>query len=377
MKRKIILTIIAAALLLACSNDDSEGGDSQDISTQVAHDITVVASSQTAIYQHDIPLDSDQVSSVNLTTTYGLDPGFDYVATTNSLLTFYTRTIQSFDVLQKPILFNQTESFTDICQEADDETHYFARNSDSKIFIVGEGTSTTGEPGPELFVKFFDRVSRTCTRIPVGHGFLARQRGALVVGENLYMAYQDFETSQYILAEIDLVNEQLGGDLRFDTSWTAAIDQGVAKHVFLDDNGYEVYDCLTDEQLSSATLEDNAVLGQEGILSTNFWGNGLLVIISYPQPSAITLGPAVMDLSSGELVQGNDSFLFDARDELTNMLGYDNFFVSYGVNLRTGAVVAGFVRAGREEGGIVYTNFNGDILKVVEFEGIPEQIVLR
>ena len=376
MKRKIAFTLLAGALLFACSNDDDAGAGA-DSANQVSHDITVVASSQTAIYQHDIPRESDQASTVNLTTTYGLDPGFNFVQSSDNLLTFYTRTAQSFDVLQKPILFNQAESFPDICQEEDDETHFLGRNSDSKIFIIGVGLSTTGDPGPELFVKFFDRVSRTCTRIPVGHGFLSSNRGTMVVGDNLYLAYQDFESSQYVLVEVDLNSEQRAGDIRFDTPWTAAIDEGIAKHFFFDDDTYEVYDALTDELVSSTTLNDNGVLGGEGILDTMFWEEGLLVIISYPQPSAITLGPAVMDLTSGELVQGNDSFLFEVRDELTDILEYDNFFVSYGIDLPTGAVVAGFVRAGREEGGIVYTNFNGDILKVVEFSGIPERIVLR
>ena len=376
MKRKIAFALLSGTLLLACSNDDN-GGMQQDSSTQVSHDITVVASSQTAIYQHDIPRDSDQTASVNLTTTFGLDPGFNFVQTSDNLLTFYTRAPESFDVLQKPILFNQAESFPDICVEADDETHFLGRNSDTKIFIIGVGNSTTGDPGPELFVKFFDRVNRTCTRIPVGHGFLSSNRGTLVVGDNLYLAYQDFESSQYVLVEIDLTNEQRNGDIRFDEPWTAAVDDGVAKHFFFDDSTYEVYDAITNELISSTTLNDNGVLGSEGILSTHFWENGLFVIISYPQPSAITLGPAVMDLTSGQLVLGNDSFLFDMRDELTSILGYDNFFVSYGVDLRTGAVVAGFVRAGTEEGGIVYSNFNGDILKVVEFEGKPERIILR
>lgn len=376
MKREFALALLACALLFACSNDDSNAG-AEDISTQVSHDITVVASSQTAIYQHDIPRDSDQATSVDLTSTFGLNPGFDFVQASENQLTFYTRAVESFDVLQKPILLNLAESFPDICVEEDDETHFLGRNSNSKIVIIGVGSSTTGNPGPELFVKFFDRVSRTCTRMPVGNGFLSSQRGTQMVGNNLYLAYQDFESSQYVLVEIDLENEERRGDIRFDEPWTAAIDDGVAKHFFFDDETYEVYDAQTDELIAASTLDDKGVLGSEGILNTSFWENGLLVIISYPQPSAITLGPAVMDLSDGELTRGNDSFLFDVRDELTNLLGYDNFFVSYGVDLRSGTVVAGFVRAGLEEGGIVYTNFNGDILKVVEFMGIPEQIVLR
>lgn len=376
MKRKIAFVLLSSILIVACSNDDVASND-EDVATEVVHDITVVASSQTAIYQHDIPRDSDQAVSINLTTSYGLDPGFNFVQTSDNLLTFYTRAPESFDVLQKPILFNQAESFPDICVEADDETHFLGRNSDTKIFIIGVGASTTGDPGPELFVKFFDRVNRTCTRIPVGHGFLSSNRGTLVVGDKLYLAYQDFESSQYVLVEIDLNNEQRSGDIRFDVPWTAAVDDGVAKHFFFDDESYEVYDAITDAPISSAILNDMGVLGSEGILGTQFWENGLFVIISYPQPSAITLGPAVMDLTSGELTQGNDNFLFEVRDELTSILEYDNFFISYGVDLRTNTVVAGFVRAGTEEGGIVYTNFRGDILKVVEFEGKPEQIVLR
>lgn len=376
MKRKIAFALFTSALFFACSNDDN-AGNGGDNTMQVVHDITVIASSQSAIYQHDIPRDSEQASTVNLTGNFGLSPAFNFVQTSDNLLTFYTRAAESFDVLQKPILFNQAESFPDICQEEEGETHFLGRNSDSKIFIIGVGLSTTGDPGPELFVKFFDRVSRTCTRIPVGHGFLSSTRGTLVVGDNLYLAYQDFESSQYVLVEVDLENEERSGDIRFDNPWTAAIDEGVAKHFFFEDDTYEVFDATTDEMLSSTSLNDSGVLGREGILETTFWENGLLVIVSYPQPSAITLGPAVMDLTSGELVQGEDSFLFDVRDELTNMLGYDNFFVSYGVDLQTGAVVAGFVRAGLEEGGIVYTNFNGDILKVTEFVGIPERIVLR
>ena len=348
-----------------------------DISTQVSHDITVVANTQAAIYQHDISRDSDVATSINLTETFGLNPGISYLQTTTNLLTFYTNAAESFDVLQKPILFNQAESFPDICEELDGETHFVARNSDSKIFIIGVGLSTTGDPGPELFVKFFDRVSRTCVRIPVGHGFLSSQRGVAVIDEMLYLAYQDFTSSEYVLAQIDLDSEQRLGDLRFDQPWTVAINAGMEIHFFLEDDGYEIYDAVSYDLISSSSLEDNAVLGGEGILETNFWDNGIVVIISYQQPSIISLGPAVLDLQTGNLKQGDDTFLFDVRDVLNQALGYDIFFTTYEVNLRTGAVVAGFARSGREEGGIVYTNFEGDILKVTEFVGIPGPIVLR
>jgi len=376
MKRNIALILIAGTLLFACTNDDG-AGDQMDISTQVSHDITVVANTQAAIYQHDISRDSDVATSINLTETFGLNPGISYLQTTTNLLTFYTNAAESFDVLQKPILFNQAESFPDICEELDGETHFVARNSDSKIFIIGVGLSTTGDPGPELFVKFFDRVSRTCVRIPVGHGFLSSQRGVAVIDEMLYLAYQDFTSSEYVLAQIDLDSEQRLGDLRFDQPWTVAINAGMEIHFFLEDDGYEIYDAVSYDLISSSSLEDNAVLGGEGILETNFWDNGIVVIISYQQPSIISLGPAVLDLQTGNLKQGDDTFLFDVRDVLNQALGYDIFFTTYEVNLRTGAVVAGFARSGREEGGIVYTNFEGDILKVTEFVGIPGPIVLR
>lgn len=375
MKRKIVTAFLAGLILVGCSNDDTSGD--MDTPVQISHDITVVARSQAAIYQHDIPRDSETVSTNNLTASYGLSPGFGYLHTTQNLLTFYTNAAESFDVLQKPILFNQAETFPDICEEQDGETHFIARNSDTKIFVVGVGLSTTGEPGPELFVKFFDRVSRTCTRIPVGHGFLPSQRGIYVDGEILYMAYQDFSSDQYVLVQIDLTTEERMGDLRFDQPWTAAIDAGMEIHFFFEDSGYEIYDAVTYELISASSLDDKATLGPEGLLDTNFWDNGLVVIISYPQPSAISLGPAVLDLDTGDLKQGDDTFLFTVRDELIVRLGYDLFYTNYSVNLRTGAVVAGFSRAGRETGGIVYTNFDGDILKVVEFEGIPGPIVLR
>jgi len=375
MKRKTALAFLSGMVLWSCSNDDSQGG--LNPADQVSHDITVVASTQAAIYQHNILRDSDAATTVDLTASFGLSPTTTLLQTTENLLTFFSAAAESFDVFQKPIDLNQAEVFSDICEEEAGEIHYFPRSSNSKIFIIGEGQSTTGDPGPELFVKFFDRVSRTCTRIPVGHGFLASQRGALVVGENLYLAYQDFTSSQYVLAQIDLITEQRVDDLRFDQPWTIAIDGGMEIHVFFDNDSYLVYDAATYDLLTSSTLDDKTVLGPEGILDTNFWDNGLVVLISYPQPSAISTGPAVMDLSTGDLVLGNDSFLFNVRDQLFNILEYDSFFVSYAVNLRTGAVVAGFARAGQPEGGIVYTNFDGTILKVVQFEGIPQQIVLR
>ena len=375
MKTKILPLFLASILIVSCSTDDVP--TREDVATQILHDITVVTSSNTAIYEYNIYRTDEVVNSTDLTAAYGLSPAFSYLNTTANKLTFYTAASNSFDIFQKEIGNSNIRVFDDICDEALDETHYFARNSDEKIVQLGVGISTTSAPGPELFVKFFDPISLGCTRIPVGNGFLASQRGALIFEEKLYMAYQDFESDLYVLAQIDLTTEERLGDIRFEKPFTIAIKEGTELHAFFEDDAYEVYDANSLALLNEGFLNDGGVLGGEGLLDTNFRDDEILVFISYQQPSEISTGPAVMDLNTGDLIQGNDSFLFDLRRLLIDDLQYEIFFTSFAVKLETGAVVCGFLRAGQQKGGIVYTNFDGDILKVVEVEGIPEQIVLQ
>jgi len=375
MKTKILPLLFAFLLTLSCSTDNEP--ISEDDPAQILHDITVVTSSDTAIYEYNILRTDNVINNTDLTAAYGLSPAFSYLHTTANKLTFYTLAGNSFDIFQKEIGNSNIRVFDDICKEALDETHYFARNSDNKIVQLGVGISTTGAPGPELFVKFFDPSTSNCTRIPVGNGFLASQRGALIFEETLYMAYQDFETDLYVLAKIDLTAEERVGDIRFEKPYTIAIKEGAELHAFFDDNVYQVYDSNSFALISEGFLNDGGVLGGEGLLDTNFRDDEILVFISYQQPSEISTGPAVMDLNTGDLIQGNDSFLFDLRRVLIDDLQYEIFFTSFAVNLETGAVVCGFLRAGQQKGGVVYTTFDGDILKVVEVEGVPGRIVLQ
>jgi len=375
MKSKILPLICAISVTFSCSNDDMP--PQEDITALVMHDIAVVSSSETAIYEYNILRADDVVNSTDLTATYGLSPAFTYLNTTANKLTFYTTASNSFDIFQKEIGNSNIQVYDDICDRAADETHYFARNSEEKIVQIGVGVSTTAVPGPELFVKFFDPVSKSCNRVAVGNGFLARQRGALIFEETLYMAYQDFETDLYVLAQIDLTTEERKGDIRFETPFIIAIKEGTELHAFFEDDSYKVYDATSFQLLSEGVLDDNGFLGVEGLFDTSIWNDGILVSNFYPQPSEISSGPAVLDLQSGDLILGNDSFLFDVRAELIADLGYEIFYTTFEVNLQSGAIVCGFFRAGQQKGGIVYTNFDGDILKVVEMEGIPEQIVLQ
>lgn len=375
MKSKVLPLFFAVLLTFSCSNDDMP--PHEDVSALIMHDITVVSSSNTAIYEYNILRENNVVNSTDLTATFGLSPLFTYLNATANKLTFYTTASNSFDIFQKEIGNSNIQVYDDICDEATDETHYFALNSEEKIVQLGVGVSTTAAPGPELFVKFFDPITMGCDRVAVGNGFLASRQGALIFEETLYMAYQDFETDLYVLAQIDLLTKRRVGDIRFEKPFIIAINQGTELHAFFEDDSYEIYDASSYALLSEGTLDDNGVLGIEGLVDTNFWDDGILVFISYPQPSEINSGPAVMDLQSGELVLGNDSFLFGVRDELIIELGYQIFYTTYAVDLQSGAVVCGFLRAGQEKGGVVYTNFDGDILKVVEIEGIPAQIVLQ
>ncbi|NND15191.1 MAG: hypothetical protein HKN89_02560 [Eudoraea sp.] len=375
MKKYILPVLCIYFLFLSCTNDDTPL--QVDIAPTIAHDITVISGSDTAVYEYNILQENDVVSMTNLTTTFGLSPSFTYLTTTTNKLTFYTNALNSFDVFQKDIGNSNVRIFPDICDEMAGETHYIARNSDENIIQIGEGLSTTSAPDPEIFVKFYDPQLMSCQRVAAGNGFLASQRGLLIYEETLYMAYQDSESDQYVLVKIDLESQERIADIRFDNPFTIAVNENLELHFFFDDSTYAIYDATSFELISESTFNDNSFLGSDGLFDTNFWDNGILVNISYPQPSEISTGPAVMDLESGDLVRGNDSFLFEVRDKLITELGYEIFFTTYEVNLQTGAVVCGFLRAGQGVGGVVYTNFNGEILKVVEVEGIPGKIVLR
>ncbi|MDH3699608.1 MAG: hypothetical protein OEQ81_13160 [Flavobacteriaceae bacterium] len=375
MKSKILPLFFATFFTFSCTSDDMPPQQETDV--PIAHDISVVSISDTAIYEYNILRSDNTVIGTDLTATYGLSPAFTYLNTTANKLTFYTTASNSFDIFQKEIGNSNIQVYDDICDRSADETHYFAGNSDEKIVQIGVGASTTGAPGPELFVKFFDPQTLNCKKVAVGNGYLASQQGALIYEESLYMAYQDFETDLYVLAIIDLATEERSGDIRFEMPYTIAIKEGTELHTFFQDDTYEVYDANSYALLSEGVLMDNGVLGAEGLLDTVFRDDGILVFIPYQQPSEISSGPAVMDLKTGDLIQGNDTYLFDLRRALIDDLGYEIFFTSFTVNLETNAIVCGFLRAGEVKGGVVYTNFDGDILKLVEIEGIPLEIVLQ
>ncbi|MBT8234929.1 MAG: hypothetical protein KJO04_01945, partial [Bacteroidia bacterium] len=101
MKTRILPLFFVFFLTLSCSTDDVS--TREDETLQILHDIAVVTSSDTAIYEYNILRANDIVNSTDLTATYGLSPLFSYLNSTANKLTFYTAASNSFDIFEKEI----------------------------------------------------------------------------------------------------------------------------------------------------------------------------------------------------------------------------------------------------------------------------------
>lgn len=384
-KINLLRTIILLMLICISCSDSNNNQDNENPDTAfIGPDVTVLARFNDQIFQYDVLNNGNTVNKTNLSNEFG--PGFGSFITIDEsypLISFFEINANNYIVYQKNLESSEIRIRQEICPLNNEAgaSRVFAVSSINKLILFSQ-ILTQEFNTIRAFAHILDTSSEQCTEVLLRNGQFTENGTGLsrrfwVQGESLYLLFIDSDIDKEVILKINLTTSSIERSIEFDrfrsvraTIWDNQL------HVFFGDGQYDIYDTTTFGLLSSGTLPYR-FSHPLGFFETSFDGDEMYIDISYPQPSPIGRGPAAVDLSSGELTKGSNLFFFDIRSDLNEVLQRPVSVVSlYKVDLENNVIVLAFWNDDQSQsGGILFTDFEGNLNKIVELDARPERII--
>ncbi len=366
MKNLYLNFIFIALLISGCSKSDSDPNSSNF----TANDITVICSNNNQLFQTDILNNTSNIEYYNLTETLGVSTNYDFFTKNSSLITFFKRIPNGFSTYQKNIINSKTYVADFPCGIDTDEYANFPNNSQEKIL---EFTTKPNGNYTDIFIRTFDQKTQNCSLITLNSGLIQYSKSTFLVGETIYVTYRN-EQDKYEIDKVNLTTGQLENQLVFDVDFRATIANNQL-YVFLFDNNFKTYNTTDLNLVSSSTFSVNNLSITSGFFKTSIKGNEMVIDLPYPQPNIILNRPTTIDLNSEAKVEDCDFGLINQK--LAEQFKTSISFTKYAIDLDKNLIVVGFENPVDNTYGVVYTNFNADILKVVRLDYKPIEIIIR
>ena len=370
--KKIRWTVPALVFfLLSCNNDDPLP---EPVNEVVLPNFTALAIKNEQVFQLDVTAGGNTVEENNLTAEIGVPQDFAQLDVSGSLITFFEVIFNNFSVYQKDLDTNAVFSSGVICELDAGESRFFSLNSTEKFLLFS--VDPNGCDPLQNNLNILDKETGDCVKFALDNSFNCNSNvSALVDGETAYIS-QLTATGEALLKKLDLNTLEVTAEISIAGDFKATIN-GDTLYVFTP-TSLITYN-KADLSFVNATNLNTSLGGQvDGWFKTDFDENIMVFDIRYPQPSAIEQGPALFNLESGEIVAGEGSFLFNLQAKLGDELQNDVLFTAYTVDLSDTTILVAYKTSGSlDDGGIVKTNFEGEILTRITLDYEVQRIILR
>lgn len=371
MKKIIPFTLLIWLISIGCSKDDPSGVPA---TANEFPSFTALAIKDEAVFQLNIFNNATAIEEFDLSNDLGVPFEFERLDVSGDLLTFYDVTFNNFSVYQKDLVTGSTFVSEVICPLDLGETRFFPLNSENKLLIFSVVPNGCSPLMNNLYIR--DKGTDVCNKIRLQDSFDCNSNfSGIVIGETAYLS-QLLSNGQARVFKFNLNTMEEEEEVFINGAFKATVDEDTF-YVFTE-NTLVMYNSADLSFKNSANLSTSLGGQLDGWFKTSFNGDQMLIDIQYPQPSAIEQGPAIFDLGSGEISEGNDTFFFDLREQLSTELGTDLFYSAYTVDMSNETILVAYQTGlGQDFGGVVLTNFEGEILSRIELEFEVQKLILR
>jgi len=379
---KKIGILLSLFVLGSCESDDENG--EINLITQIPEiDVSVISSDNTDIFQVDVNFGEEDFSRFNLTQELDLNNLFDDfdLNIDKTTITYGSSLGLNTQTGYKNLSTGNSGAISSYClvEDSMDEIRQvqFASGSESTLFFVyGVATANAFDT---FFVRIFDKTTESCSELPVSENRTSLVQSYLVHENILALQYTDTETQLPEITCIDLMTKERINTFTLENTFRNATMWDGLLYVFNTDNTFSILDLDSSEVVEGGSFNISILLGyDDGLFKTVFAQSQMLYDLVYPQPSAISSGPAVYDFDTGGTINGDDFFLLTLLENAEQELNGFLVATTYVVDLESETVLLGYRRDDNlGSGGIIYSNFSGDILDIVSLAQSPEEIIFR
>jgi len=369
MFTRFLRAFVFTFIFCSCSNDDDMITDDNPPDNFLAPNVTMIALSNDAQSLLEISIDgtSSEVSTINLTDQLGITPA-DLANNNETILTWFRQTTPNFKIWRRDLISKSTTVLEDVCN-IENEQPFFVLGSASQFAFFSQS-----EVGQNAFANI--RISEdgsNCNQLQFKNAGIISTH---LENDNFWLLLRDSGNSNVLqLQRYDTGNASLQATATL-TEPNAAITQiGDDLYIFFSDR-YHIYNAMT---LSLTTVvpytPEVGRIPENGFFETQLNENALLVRLAAIQPSPFTEWPGQINLTTGELLT-NRNLGIVINEAINQVSGYEGVQLSFfDVDLSHNIIAYGF-SDGNDTNGIVFTNFDAEILQIIDTPAAPSQVYI-
>lgn len=377
---KNILIFFSCILILGCTKSDdksptevvdSENGISEITAKDLPFEVTVLSFLDRKEFQIDISKEGIVSNPINLTEEMGLPDGISPRITEN-LIAYSSKFPEPSSFWSKNILTGKIDVKVPFCSGLEGESTTYITNSPKyTITILTLGDYT--ENGYDTYVKVHDASKDTCDYIPLGIGLFST---ATIYDDTLVVMGRSEENMLHKLLFVDL-NKKAVYNVR-DTSFSFATVFKGNIYLFALDGTLEIRDMNSWKVMDVIKFPNYAGYG-ERLFKTAFTDNRMEYRFPYAQPSLFAYGPVIYDFEKGQSF--GDNILFEVWNTLLEeSQSFNGVFTDYEVDLEKELILIGYEKSEHEgptTGGVLLTNFKAEILKTIDLDYVPRNVIIK
>ncbi|GAB5400258.1 MAG: hypothetical protein Aureis2KO_18430 [Aureisphaera sp.] len=332
----------------------------------MAPNVTVIAANNTEVLEISISGISTEVSTVNLTSDLGITTN-DFANTNKNIVTWFRREGANFKVWKRDLASKTTEAFNDICSISG-EFPAFVLGSSDKLVAFSEASLSQNTSANIRITETGDNC--TLTQL-LNTGILSA-----TIEKDLWVFVSiGIGGAESELQKHDLDTGEILATIPVSEFSVSITQNGNDIYVFFSDR-YHVYDASTLSLKNVVPfLPSVGILMENGFFDSQFNGNSMLVTLDVPQPNPLSDWPGIIDITNGELLS-LDNLGFFLTNNLREIAGYGSASLgNYTVDLENGIIVYSFSN-NSDVHGILYTNFEAEVLKIVDLELAPTELFI-
>ncbi|MBX2827380.1 MAG: hypothetical protein KTR22_04425 [Flavobacteriaceae bacterium] len=332
----------------------------------IAPNVSVISTENNQLFDIAVIGSTGVTSETNLTSEFDITPN-DFANSNNNTITWFRREGPNFKVWKRDLITQQTETFGDICAISG-EFPAFVLGSSTKLVAFSEASTSQGTSANIRITETGDDCSLTQL---FDTGILSA-----TINEDLWLFISiGIGGEMNELQRLDLESGEILASTPISEFSASITKNGNDILVFFTDR-YHVYDATTLALRNVVPfLPSVGILLENGFFDAQFMGDMMLVPLDVPQPNPLSEWPGIIDLTNGSLLS-TDNLGFFLTNNLRQTEGYGSVSLeNYAVDLANNLIVYGFSN-GNDLHGLVYTNFDAEVLKIVNLDRVPSEIFI-
>jgi len=201
----------------------------------------------------------------------------------------------------------------------------------------------------------------------------------LYTNEEALFLYSTNQTQESLVYKIDIDTGEKIDSLFFSQEPVIVAKEG-SLFAFSPNNKLRIYSQKDLSLVKSYDFQFDLVVNPRGFKSGFVSNNIVVTDFIFAQPFPVISSPVEVNFSSNTIITQDPTYLLQLLEEFESQNGFSIEITSYTVNLSNKLIVFGYESNAELSlgniGGLVYSNFEGDLLGNIELDLIPTDIYL-